>query len=183
MMTIFSSFLTGSPSFLSHWPTSTSVMDSPTAGTFNSINIFSTFLGAVDAVRILTEGGRDELFLLLFVAVGRTGGRAGGSGPADAGQRPTRQKHVAKTHAQTAPGSHVFRFVLHPDDRRAVGVLGQRLLQDSVGHWIKLFESQNGGVVAFQFLARLFEFVINFSAAQQNAPGLFRSHQRIGNNS
>src|SRR5579864_2614062 len=75
-----SSFLTGSPGFLSHSPISTSVIDSPISGTFNSMGIDDPF-GHAERMKwqwilslkfysFLTEGALDDFGLLVLVPFG-----------------------------------------------------------------------------------------------------------------
>src|SRR5437867_4051882 len=128
MVTMFSSWATGSPSALSHWPIWTSVMDSPTLGIFSSTGMAVLSLGPGARVSGC-EGCGEQLLLLQLVAAGGTGGGAGGLRPAKDGEREPPEKSFAEVGPQITPGPHVDGLFLHPNGGGAVGESFQSCLQ------------------------------------------------------
>src|SRR6266436_1133988 len=125
------------------------------------------------------DGLRDDLFLFLFVAAGGTGRRTGRLGAVDAREWKIIKKLFPKLHPQVAPCTHVLRFLLHPNHCGAGRVDTQRGTQSLVVQWIELFESKDRNVVAVGLFASLFQLVIHFSGAEQNAPHHFRAPVQV----
>src|SRR6185369_7195062 len=109
-----SSFRTGWPADFSNAPISTSVIDSPTSGTFSSIGINRDLFFA--------KCTADELGLLLFVPPMRTGRRRGRQRASYAGERPTSEERLTELNVHIDPGTHIARLFLHPEHRRTFGV-------------------------------------------------------------
>src|SRR5580658_334038 len=108
--TTFSSLLTRSPSALSHWPISISVIDSPTEGTFNSTAMSFCQLKVRWRHRLLHvgKGLRDEKLLVPLVNAGRAGGRAGRGGTPNAREGKLAVERLAELDAQEPPRAHVL---------------------------------------------------------------------------
>ena len=62
--------------------------------------------------------------------------------------------------------AHIFRLLLHPNKLLRLVVLDQRFVQLLNRQRIQLLDTNNGDVIAFQFLPLRFQFVID-SAAQR----------------
>src|SRR5579884_2028148 len=172
--TTFSSRWTVAPSGLSQSPISTSVMDSPTAGTLSSIAI--TLLCSVS----LLERLREQLLLFQTVGIVRTGGGAGRFRAADAGERKPLSQDVAKLRIDVTARAHVFRFFLHPEQWGAFVIFFHGGLHLFSTQRIKLLQANNGDAGIFHLRALLFQIPINLPGTKQDA-GRFLRRQRIGN--
>src|ERR1043165_2700863 len=95
-----------------------------------------------------------EQFLLLdqMRGMGASSG-TGRSRAANAGAWQAAKERHGAGHAQITPCAHVFRFLLHPDDIRAVSAIPQQRFNLGPRKWVKLFEPQDGNVVATEHRA------------------------------
>src|SRR5579885_3590697 len=132
-VTTTSSAPTASPGFLSHWPTTASVTDSPMAGTRISTGMLHPHGGRL--ARPLCLGGQDigecirhQARLFGGMHAGRTDGRAGPLGTADIGERQGAVEQVLQPRGHESPGAHVLRFLLQPDHLAQVRIRGDEVL-------------------------------------------------------
>src|SRR5919197_976147 len=117
-----SSTATLSPTFLCHFPTVASVMDSPSAGTLSSTPIPGSS----------RHGLLDDQLLLELVRFGEPGGRAGSFDPPDVAHQQRLvdlPHHLLQARQYERPGAHVSRLLLHPVDLLELGVSLQHLDQ------------------------------------------------------
>src|SRR5690606_26208538 len=152
-----SSFSTRWPSCLSHCAISTSVIDSPTLGTFSSTGMASILSRPIASARVACgprrrRAGRPTIPTLprpgrsfaprssperrrepplLLQSVHRLGPRrrTGRLGTVDAVEREAVQQPAAEPDLQVPPRPHVLRLLLHPERRGLVVVGGQGLAQ------------------------------------------------------
>src|SRR5664279_1011850 len=77
------------------------------------------------------------------------------------------------------PSTHVFWLLLNPHDWCTINERIESGAQVFVGKWVKLLDSNDGDIVAFQFLAPLLQGIIDFPAAEQDAPHTTRIYRMV----
>src|SRR5262245_28625248 len=84
----------------------------------------------------------------------------------------TREKLRAKARAQMTPSAHVVRLVLDPGDRSAGSVRLERFGDEIGRQRVKLLDANDRDVFSRKLFATREEFVIDLTAAQEDAVDL-----------
>ena len=103
------------------------------------------------------------------MAAGAAGGGAGSALAVNAAERKSFQQPFAEMDFQESPGSHILWFLLHPENRRAFAVIGQRHFQRMPRQRVELLDSHDRHIRFVYLLALLLQFVIDFAGAEQHA--------------
>jgi hypothetical protein len=75
---------------------------------------------------------------------------------------------------EIAPGAHVERLFLHPDQLGCLAVSGENLAQLVPRESVQLLQADDGGAVLTQLLGLGQEVVVHLSGAHQHPPGALR---------
>src|SRR5258705_1694671 len=182
-VTLSVSMTTTAPSFSTAWPSGTSpspictsVMDSPTDGTFSSIGIDSPRLG--DLLQ-RTQGAGEDLVLLQLVAARGAGRRARGRLATDLEQGVAAERGAPEAQAHVPPRAHVLRFLLDPHARRSVRVRREGPRERVVGQRIELLDAHQRDVLARERRSALLELERDLAAAQEHAIDPRRAGLRV----